>query len=94
VASGKAGAKKEARKLKARKAPDGFKPDAAAGDGPERNDIRLRGVGFAQYRKSAGIPQAASALDGLAALNLQNGLTITKITIPIIRTVGTSLIIR
>jgi hypothetical protein len=31
VASGKAGAKKEARKLKARKAPDGFKPDAAAG---------------------------------------------------------------
>jgi len=31
VASGEAGAKKEARKLKARKAPDGFKPDAAAG---------------------------------------------------------------
>jgi hypothetical protein len=31
VASGKAGAKKEARKLKARKAPDGFKPDVAAG---------------------------------------------------------------
>jgi hypothetical protein len=31
VASGKAGAKKEARKLKARKSPDGFKPDAAAG---------------------------------------------------------------
>jgi hypothetical protein len=27
----KAGAKKEARKLKARKAPGGFKPDAAAG---------------------------------------------------------------
>jgi hypothetical protein len=45
VASGKAGAKKEARKFKARKAPDGFKPDASAGDGPERNDIRLRGVG-------------------------------------------------
>jgi hypothetical protein len=37
--------KKEARKFKARKAPDGFKPDASAGDGPERNDIRLRGVG-------------------------------------------------
>jgi len=31
VASGKAGAKKEARKLKARKAPGGFKPDVAAG---------------------------------------------------------------
>jgi hypothetical protein len=63
VASGKAGAKKKARKLKARKAPDGFKPDAAAGDGPGRNDIRLRGVGYKQYRKSAGIPQAASTFN-------------------------------
>jgi hypothetical protein len=31
VASGKAGTKKEARSSKARKAPEGFKPDAAAG---------------------------------------------------------------
>jgi hypothetical protein len=58
VASGKAGAKKEARKLKARKAPGGFKPDVAAG--LNRNATTSACVGWdkAQYRKSARIPQA------------------------------------
>jgi hypothetical protein len=37
----------------------GFKPDAAAGSTrkPERNHIRLRGVGFRQYRKSVSFLQ-------------------------------------
>jgi hypothetical protein len=45
LASGKADAKKEVRKLKARKAPDeGFKPDAAAGS--NRNATTSACVGW------------------------------------------------
>lgn len=72
----------------------GFKPDVAAdaiwlsGD----NHIRLRGVGWNEYRKSVALAQ-----DGARAASRgnphQNGLTITMITIPIIKTVGISLII-
>src|ERR1700752_1749235 len=47
----------------------GFKPDAAAGSTrkPERNHIRLRGVGFRQYRKSVRLPQGGSDSEALAA---------------------------
>src|SRR6266852_9482284 len=47
----------------------GFKPDAAAGSTrkPGRNHIRLRGVGFQQYRKSAGFAQGGAALQMLMA---------------------------
>src|SRR3954462_12551847 len=74
----------------------GFKPDAAAGSTrkPERDHIRLRGVGFQQYRKSAEVSQAALKPGLLTAGPGQNGLTITRTTIPIISTVGTSLIRR
>ena len=47
----------------------GFKPDAAAGSTrkPEHDHIRLRGVGFHQYRKLAGLPQAGPPLEMLTA---------------------------
>ena len=61
---------------------------------PERNHIRLRGVGFQQYRKSVGFPQAGLALELLMPSLHQNGFTTTKITIPIIMIVGNSLIKR
>src|SRR5882757_4745219 len=70
----------------------GFKPDAAAGSTrkPERDHIRLRGVGFRQYRKSSGFPQGGVAR-GYAKPPCQNGFTTTRITIPTIKIVGTSL---
>src|SRR3954447_14128562 len=42
----------------------GFKPDAAAGSTrkPERNHIRLRGVGSQQYRKSPRLSQAGTSV--------------------------------
>src|SRR5437016_7706555 len=65
--------KKRTRKRKVRRSEQGkrrrgFKPDAAAGstEKPERNHIRLRGVGLHQYRKSADFPQAGPALELLA----------------------------
>ena len=54
------------------------------------NHIRLRGVGFHYYRKSAGFPQGGEG----PVVFPQKGFTTTKITIPIIKIVGTSLIIR
>lgn len=72
----------------------GFKPDVAAdavwlsGD----NHIRLRGVGWNEYRKSAAAAQDGAS-DAARGNPRQNGLTITMMTIPIIRIVGTSLII-
>ena len=72
----------------------GFKPDVAAdaiwlsGD----NHIRLRGVGWNEYRKSAASAQDG-AREGSRGNPHQNGLTITMITMPTIRIVGTSLII-
>jgi hypothetical protein len=65
VASGKAGAKKEARKLKARKAPGGFKPDVAAG--LNRNATTSACVGWdkTQYRKSGHVSQASLTPDSL-----------------------------
>jgi hypothetical protein len=74
----------------------GFKPDAAAGSTkrPERDHIRLRGVGFAQYRKSPGIPQAGARPEVPCIHPPQNGFTTTRMTMPIMRTVGTSLITR
>jgi hypothetical protein len=50
--------KKKVRRSEQGKRRLGFKPDAAAGLKPGRNHIRLRWVGYAQYRKSADVPQA------------------------------------
>ncbi len=61
---------------------------------PERNHIRLRGVGFQQYRKSVGFPQAGLAPELLMPSLHQSGFTTTRITIPIIMIVGNSLIKR
>ena len=74
----------------------GLKPDAAAGSTkkPERDHIRLGGVGFHQYRKSPAIPQAGARPEVPYIRPPQNGFTTTRMTIPIIRIVGTSLIIR
>lgn len=69
----------------------GFKPDVAAdaiwlsGD----NHIRLRGVGWNEYRKSVAATQDG-VNDGSCRNPRQNGLTITMITMPIISNVGTS----
>jgi hypothetical protein len=93
VASGKAGAKKEARKLKARKAPDGFKPDVAAG--LNRNATTSACVGWDKHNIESR-PAFRKQRERLRALQAcrQNGFTITRITMPIINAVGTSLIIR
>src|ERR1700716_2789794 len=53
-------AKRKVRRSEQGKCRRGLKPDAAAGSTrkPERDHIRLRGVGFRYYRKSPGFPQA------------------------------------
>src|ERR1700720_2132568 len=88
--------KRKVRRSEQGKRRRGFKPDAAAGSTkkPERNHIRLRGVGFQQYRKSVGFLQAGLRLELSTANAHQNGFTTTKSTIPIIKMVGTSLIRR
>lgn len=72
----------------------GFKPDVAA-DAiwlSDDNHIRLRGVGWNEYRKSVALAQDVASSRPRENLR-QNGLTITMMTIPIMRTVGISLII-
>ena len=71
-------------------------PDASAGSSPlepELNCIRLRSVGCAKIGKDR---TSGKGRDGLCTDNArhQNGFTTTRITMPIIRIVGTSLIIR
>src|ERR1700704_1207824 len=62
-------AKRKVRRSEQGKCRRGFKPDAAAGSTrkPERDHLRLRGVGFLQYRKSPGFPQAALRCEMLTA---------------------------
>src|ERR1700730_9763185 len=61
---------------------------------PKHNHIRLRGVGLQQYRKShcalQGGPKRCSPAF-VRNQHRQNGLTTTRMTIPIINKVGTSL---
>jgi hypothetical protein len=93
----KSGLEKRGPQLKARKAPEGFKPDAAAG--LDRNATTSACVGWDNlnienqlaFRKQR---QRPTRPNSLAPTAHQNGLTTTRITIPIISTVGTSLIIR
>jgi hypothetical protein len=88
--------KRKVRRSERGKGRRGFKPDVAAGSTkkPERNHIRLRGVGFQQYRKSVRFPQGGIRARDVNGGRDQNGFTTTIITIPIIKMVGTSLITR
>src|ERR1700756_4677877 len=91
------GHEKRGPQFKARKAPEGFKPDAAAG--LDRDATTSACVGWdllnienqLAFRKQR---QGPTRPNSLASSAHQNGLTTTRMTIAIISTVGTSLIIR
>jgi hypothetical protein len=87
--------KRKVRRSELGKRRRGFKPDVAAGSTrkPGHDHIRLRGVGYRQYRKSVRFSQGGFDYPLTMAIR-QNGFTTTRITIPIIKIVGTSLIIR
>ena len=94
MASGKAGAKERPASLRARKSPDGFNlMRRPVWDRNARHPPAWGGI--SQYRKESSRRSASSPNAELTCrLALQNGLTITRITMPIISRVGTSLIMR
>jgi hypothetical protein len=74
---------------------EGFKPDVATGSVENRNATTSACVGWDKpnienWRLPRKLLQALKS----SSCENQNGLTITRMTMPIIKTVGTSLIIR